>query len=221
MSIQETRRDSLRRIIAERFGGNVSRFAQSARKAQSQIADMLDGRKAFGERVARAIESNLHLPVGYLDLGYDLAVAEVQGDHRLTIKASRVPIIGTAQLAADGSWQGLGHSAGAGDGYLDVPSADQNAYAVKVTGDSMFPRIRSGEYVLCEPNHPYGPGDEVLVETADGRTMVREFLYARDGIVTLHSVNDGQGRLTLRTDEITKIHFVAAIVKYSRWRESV
>ena len=221
MSIQQTRRTSLRRIIDQRFDGNVSRFAQSAGKAQSQIADMLDGRKAFGERVARTIESNLHLPVGYLDLGYDLAVAEVRSDHRLKITASRVPVMGTAQIDAEGHWLGLEHPAGARGGYLDVPSTDQNAYAVRVIGDALSPRIRSGEFILCEPGHPYAPGDEVLIELKDGRSMVQEFLYERDGSVTLHSINDGKGRLTVQVDEIAKIHFIGAIVKSSRWRESV
>lgn len=131
----------------------------------------------------------------------------------------RVPVVGTAQLGADGFWAELGHPVGAGDGYLDVPSDDANAYAVRVVGDSMYPRIRSGEFVLCEPNHVYGPGDEVLVVTTDGRSMVKEFLYQRDGQVVLHSVNDGHGRLTLRAEDVEKIHYVAAIVKSTRWRE--
>lgn len=129
----------------------------------------------------------------------------------------RIPIVGTAQLGADGFWSELGHPIGVGNGYLDMPSSDANAYAVRVVGDSMHPRIRSGEFVLCEPNHPYGPGDEVLVVTTDGRSMVKEFLYERDGTIVLHSVNDGHGRLTLELDRVAKIHYVAAIVKSARW----
>lgn len=131
----------------------------------------------------------------------------------------RVPVVGTAQLGDEGYWTELGHPVGAGDGYLDVPSNDGNAYAVRVVGDSMYPRIRSGEYVVCEPNHAYGPGDEVLVVTTDGRSMVKEFLYLRDGQLVLHSVNDGHGRLTIPHEQVEKIHFVAAIVKSARWRE--
>jgi phage repressor protein C with HTH and peptisase S24 domain len=134
-------------------------------------------------------------------------------------RTQRIPVVGTAQLGADGYWAELGHPVGSGDGYLDVPSDDANAYAVRVVGDSMYPRIRSGEFVLCEPNHTYGPGDEVLVVTTDGRSMVKEFLYQRDGQVVLHSVNDGHGRLTLRAEDVEKIHYVAAIVKAARWRE--
>lgn len=67
MKIQEVRRARLRRFIDERYEGNVSRFAAAAGKSQSQIADMLDLRKSFGERVARSLEEKLGLPGGWLD----------------------------------------------------------------------------------------------------------------------------------------------------------
>lgn len=216
MQIQEIRREALRQAIERDFDGNVSRFAAAAGKKQSQIADMLDGRKAFGEKVAQSIEDALGWPRGFLDRGGGADDGEFRSD--APAPWGRVPVVGTAQLGDGGFWTELGHPVGVGNGYLDVPSDDRNAYAVRVVGDSMHPRIRSGEFVLCEPNHPYGPGDEVLVVTTDGRSMVKEFLYERDGTFALHSVNDGHGRVTLRSDEVVKIHFVAAIVKSARWR---
>jgi len=141
----------------------------------------------------------------------------VRSDH-ISVPAGRVPVVGTAQLGDGGYWLELEHPVGSGDGYLDIPSNDRNAYAVRVMGDSMHPRIRSGEFVICEPNHPYGPGDEVLVKTTDGRSMVKEFLYQRDGQLVLNSVNDGHARLSLPEDHVEKIHYVAAIVKSARWR---
>lgn len=159
--------------------------------------------------IARALNCTVHF----------LTADEAEDEPLLTVPPRKIPVVGTAQLGADGFWTEYGHPVGSGDGYLDMPSNDLNAYAVKVVGDSMYPRIRSGEFVLCEPNHTYGPGDEVLVVTTDGRSMVKEFLYQRDGQVVLHSVNDGHGRLTLRQEDVEKIHYVAAIVKAARWRE--
>ena len=130
----------------------------------------------------------------------------------------KIPVVGTAQLGDGGFWLELGHPVGAGDGFIDVPSDDTNAYAVKVVGDSMHPRIKSGEFVICEPNRSFHAGDEVLVVTKDGRSTVKEYLFTRDNRVTLNAVNNDHGRLTLEMDEIEKIHFVAAIVKSARWR---
>lgn len=125
----------------------------------------------------------------------------------------RVPVVGTAQLGTEGYWLETEHSPGVGDGYIDLPSRDPNAYALRVVGESMRPRIKSGDYVVVHPNTPYSADDEVLVVTRDGRCMVKVFVYRRDGVVALNSVNDGHGRITLREDEIDKIHYVAAIAR--------
>jgi hypothetical protein len=63
--VQEFRRNALRAYIAKHFPrdgdpkGNVSAFAVTVRMAQSQVADMLDGRKPFGEKVAAKIAERL------------------------------------------------------------------------------------------------------------------------------------------------------------------
>lgn len=64
---QSIRRKALQRVIKEDHAGNVSAFARLAKTAQSQIADMLAGRKSFGEKVARKIEAKASLIPGILD----------------------------------------------------------------------------------------------------------------------------------------------------------
>ena len=55
-------------------------------------------------------------------------------------------------------------------GWLQIYSADRDAYGLKVKGDSMWPRIQSGEYVVIEPNTQVHTGDEVLCEQKMGIT---------------------------------------------------
>lgn len=67
MDIQSLRRDRLREWIRDHYDGNVSRYAEIVGKKQSQIADMLDERKSFGEKVAGALEGKTPgMPSGYL-----------------------------------------------------------------------------------------------------------------------------------------------------------
>lgn len=61
VDIQDARRRNLRAHIDAAFGGNVSLFAKMIGKSQSQLADTLDGRKPFGEKVARNIERSAGL----------------------------------------------------------------------------------------------------------------------------------------------------------------
>lgn len=72
---QDVRRDRLRQWIKEHHREVVTQFALKVQKKQSQIADMLDGRKAFGEKVARDLELRAGMPPGFLDATDDKAKA--------------------------------------------------------------------------------------------------------------------------------------------------
>lgn len=130
----------------------------------------------------------------------------------------RAPVVGTAQLGPEGYWDAVEYPVGHGDGYVDVPTRDPGAYALRVRGDSMAPAIRDGWYVVIEPNSAVVQGEYVVVVTKDGRAMVKELLWERDGQVSLMSVADGYARITLRLDEIEKMHHVAFIAPPSKKR---
>jgi phage repressor protein C with HTH and peptisase S24 domain len=129
-----------------------------------------------------------------------------------------IPVVGMAQLGDNGFWAEIEYEVGVSDGRLDFPSRDPLAYGVKCKGDSMLPRIKDGEYVVVEPNHPVEPGDEVLVRAKDGRVMVKVLLYQRAGRTHLMSVNQDHAPLAIDTDQIERLHYVVAIVKASMWR---
>lgn len=131
-------------------------------------------------------------------------------------RSTPVPVVGKAMLGAEGYFEAMDYPAGHGDGYIDISSSDENAYGLKVVGSSMHPRIKNGEFVLIEPNHPYQTGDEVLVKTKDGRAMVKEFIYLRDGQYRLDSISDGYPPIFIDADQVEKIHYVAAILKSSK-----
>ncbi|MHC8334733.1 XRE family transcriptional regulator [Pseudomonas sp. LB3P25] len=132
-------------------------------------------------------------------------------------KEGVVPVVGTAKLGMDGYFEALDFPVGHGDGYLHIYSDDPNAYGLRVIGDSMHPRIKSGEYVLIEPNKMFITGDEVMVQTQDGRSMIKEFIYLRDGVYRFDSVNQDHSPLHLDQDEVSKVHLVGGILKSSRF----
>jgi phage repressor protein C with HTH and peptisase S24 domain len=112
----------------------------------------------------------------------------------------------------------LEYPVGHGDGYIDFPSRDKDAYGIRCVGDSMRPRIRDGEYAIIEPNHPVEPGDDVLVRSKDGRVMIKTFLYKRDKKVHLISINEAHPSISIMEDEIEKMHYVVATTRASMWR---
>ena len=60
----------------------------------------------------------------------------------------------------------------------------------------MRPRIKAGEFVIIEPSHECVNGDEVLIKRKQGRVMVKELLYMRDGSYHLGSVNEAHAKIT-------------------------
>jgi phage repressor protein C with HTH and peptisase S24 domain len=132
---------------------------------------------------------------------------------RIIRSEHRIPVVGTAKLGDDGHFCELDYPVGFGDGYINLPSIDPHAYALRCRGDSMAPRIKNGEFVVVNPSFEVKPGDEVLVKSSDGRVMVKQYLYRRDGRVHLLSVNESHPSLALDEAEIEAMHYVYAVVK--------
>lgn len=147
-------------------------------------------------------------------MGPERAAASSNTVHEETrLYGASIPVVGIAQLGPDGFWDDGQYPQGHGDGVVVWPSGDEDAYSLQCKGESMSPRIRHGEYVVVEPNHVIIPGDEVRVKTIDGQSMIKIFLYERDGRVHLDSVNNHFGQTIIDRDQIDKFHYVAGIAK--------
>lgn len=132
-----------------------------------------------------------------------------------TVNFKHIPVVGGAQLGNGGFWTDLQYPIGFGDGYVNWPTNDPDAFSLKCKGDSMKPRIKNGEYVIVEPNHHYLPGDEVLVITKQGEVMVKTFLYERDNEVMVMSINEEHPPLRFPLSDLEHIYYVAGIAKPS------
>lgn len=217
------RRERLRLLVSEM---SQSELSKHARMSLSQIGQWLSGERNISEMSARRIEIAASKPRGWMDAASEPSEstrpptdADWNGRPETLVRLRRhlVPVVGKAKLGDDGFFAELEYPVGHGDGYVDCPTDDPNAYALHCVGSSMLPRIKPGEYVVMEPGRQVVPGDEVLVRSSDGRVMVKELLYIRDGQVHLGSVNDNQPKLAIPIQEIDRMHYVAAIVKRARW----
>ncbi len=71
--------------------------------------------------------------------------------------ARRIPLIGLAQAGDGGFFDDAGFPAGSGWDEIVFPNvADENAYALEISGDSMLPAYRDGDVVIVSPNSPCG-----------------------------------------------------------------
>lgn len=128
------------------------------------------------------------------------------------VRPGLVPVVGDAVLGVDGMIDMVEYRGG----WLKIYSDDPNAYGLRVRGDSMWPRIQSGEFVLIEPGTTTHPGDEVFVRTSEGHNMIKVLNYTREGEYQFTSINQDHRPVTMPRNEIQKVEFVAGILKASR-----
>jgi len=131
-------------------------------------------------------------------------------------KLKRVPIVGTAKLGDNGFYEELSPISGGGDGAVEIVTADPRAYGLRVRGQSMFPAIRDGWYVIVEPSATPATGEYVLVKLSNGKKMVKELLYRRSTSVEVMSVNGGE-RLSFDVTELESLEAVSAVIPPSKW----
>jgi phage repressor protein C with HTH and peptisase S24 domain len=214
--------------MGETLGERVRRLREARGMSQE---DLVKGMPEFSASALSQVESgrskgmkpgNLVEIARRLDLtAEELVTGRVRKNGRRGREPDRVPVIGFAIATPehDGYFDDMGLPAGGGDEFVAWPTTDPNAYALRVKGDSMQPRIRPGELVVVEPNARVAPGHDVLVRTKDGRRMVKQLLYQRGGEVALGSINQAHKQTTITLEEIESMHFVAGIVPQSSFRE--
>lgn len=214
------RRQKLAEYIDSLGVGGQRKVADALGKDASYVSRMLypdekAGKKRIGDEMVLALESGLNLPRGWFDGIAELSAPAEHADLEYAGKVppGAVPVVGEAILGVDGMIQMEEHRAG----WLQIYSADKEAYGLKVKGDSMHPRIQSGEFVVIEPNTHIHTGDEVFVRTRDGHNMIKIMNKTRDGNYQFSSINNDHKPITLESHQIEKMQYVAAIVKATRF----
>lgn len=214
------------KAMADRLGVTSAQISQ----LKTRSLHSTSGRpRTIGDEQARKMEQAFNKPTGWMDtlplpadgppLGSGVSGAGLAWATTAVRVPSgyRIPVVGHARLGDNGHFVELEYPVGHGDGYLDMPSSDPNAYAIRCVGDSMAPRIEDGEYVIVEPNREVKNGDEVLVRATDGRVMVKKFLYERDRRLHLVSVNSAHPPIVIDAEHVTVMHRVVGRVDFMRW----
>ena len=121
-----------------------------------------------------------------------------------------IPLIGLAQAGRGGIFDDAGFPVGGGWDEVAFPQvADENAYALEITGDSMLPVYRDGDTVIVAPNAGVRRGDRVVVKTLEGEVMAKLLVRRTAHHVELTSFNPEHPD---RTIDVKDIDWIARIV---------
>jgi phage repressor protein C with HTH and peptisase S24 domain len=117
--------------------------------------------------------------------------------------ARTLPLLGFAQAGSGGYFDDAGFPAGEGWDQIAFPEvADQHAYALKVSGQSMLPAYRDGDVILVSPSAAIRRGDRVVVKTRDGEVMAKELKRRTPSAIELRSLNAEHEDRTLSAEDV-------------------
>ena len=214
------RRDSLTQgKIADALGinqGSVSSYLNGYNALNIKVASVVAGLisqpvETFSPRLAEEISKLAKAATSGPSAPPE--PSNVEQGPKITSAPRKIIIVGTAQMGPDGYWCGIDGN----EGWVETYSKDEDAYALRLKGDSMAPAIRNGWIAVCEPNHRLVPGEYVMVTTIDGQSMVKELLFETKDSVSLMSVNSAYGeRRSIPWEDIEKIHYVGNILAPSK-----
>jgi phage repressor protein C with HTH and peptisase S24 domain len=122
----------------------------------------------------------------------------------------RIPLIGMAQAGDGGFFDDSGFPAGAGWDEIVFPQiADENAYALEISGESMLPAYRDGDVVIVSPNSPVRRGDRVVMKTREGEVLAKELKRRTAKTIELRSINPEHPD---RAFDVKDVQWIARIV---------
>lgn len=127
-------------------------------KSTSQTSDLLTGKAAFGEKVARSIEKSASLSVSWLDvLGEDADTAVG------SVLRRQVPLLTETQIVTFKKIVNNFDSIESNREQIttSVP-IKRHTFALRVMGDSMIPRFSPGMVLIIEPEMEAQPNDYVI-----------------------------------------------------------
>ena len=114
-----------------------------------------------------------------------------------------VPILGLAQAGAGGFFDDGGFPAGHGWDEIPFPGlADDSAYALEVSGDSMLPLYRNGDVIIVSPAAQVRRGDRVVVKTTDGEVMAKVLKRRTAAEIELGSLNPEHAARTIKRGDV-------------------
>lgn len=196
--------------------GELADAIEWSQQALSTLEKRDSKKSAYSSQIAKALDVDLDWLI--MGVGSMSATDSKTHDDRKLIRY--VPVKGTAQMGDKGYWIELDYMGNGGDGYLEVNNASDAAYVIRAVGDSMFPAIRSGWYIVFDPKRDPCAGEYVHIVLTDGRNMIKEFVSSQHGVLTVISVN-GMDRISFNCEEVNVLNPFVEIQPPSRLRDDL
>ena len=174
-------RDALTQLARER--GQLA-ADENGRTKPIHCANPVDKSAAAGD--GRSLKSKGKSSFGKnLDVAYLSGVLHEMADRSAggpePVKLHPVPVVNRVSAGYPKDFTDLAYPRGVADQFIGCPDiADPDAFAARVSGDSMSPKYHPGDVVIFSPALPIRPGDDVFARFEDGQTTFKQVFFEQD-----------------------------------------
>ncbi len=168
------------------MGRSQADLARHLNLDPSSLVKTLDGRRTLRQRELIKLETFFGEK---LVADTSAAPAEISSRSR---RSRRVPVYG---YAAAGGEDRIAFADDQVLEWLDPPpwwNGEADLVYVRITGDSMEPRIHSGEVIPVRLRYPPAKGDDCLVEFRDNTALCKTYESQKNGRVYLKQYNEAK-----------------------------
>ena len=203
---------------------------RTPRDVRVVLQNLIKGRGASGEGQAKngngvAISPSPHapfpLPLNLDDAYLSGVLHELVDKHSANIEhvaTNAVPVINKVSAGYPKDFTDLSYPPRVADQYVGCPDVNDNdAFAARVSGDSMIPKYREGDIVIFSPAAACKDGDDCFVRFDDGHTTFkRVFFETTEGtsMIRLQPRNEKYRPQVVPSDQISGMY--KAVFKYQR-----
>jgi repressor LexA len=133
-------------------------------------------------------------------------------DREVFCRMRRIPVVSCTAAGEPIEYEDM-FPVGYSDEFVEAPDiTDENAFALRIRGDSMEPYLSDGDVVIVCPSWKVKEGKPVVVKTKDGEVTCKMFNKSGDKIV-LSAVNPRYPPRVLSTGEVIWVYPVVRAIK--------
>ena len=198
MENKEIRRRNLLRLAGE--FGTLKALAEATKTDPAHLSQIKNQTRDMGDDVARRFEKRLKKPLGWMDLPH--AGTQENPDNTTPGPDIRgtVPLISWTKAGKWGEIQDPFHPGDAEEWIPTTAAVSKSAFALRVRGDSMEPRIPDGAIVIIDPAAQYGHGKIVLAKRTNDQEATLKQLWYDGAVPKLRPLNERYAILDMPED---------------------
>lgn len=210
---------SLYEAKKKQLGLSQASIAEDLGKSQGAVAHWLNGKLPLNAKAVAGFARLLQ--VNAADISPSIAreftehAATVSSAMSLEDYAKRVMVI--ESISPDEN--GIISSTTPLDGWVTIDDDNSQAFALEVKGNALWPRVKSGEFIVIERGTRVQAGDDVYIVLKNGQRLLKTLTPSRTNDL---QVSDIAGKQTLPqvldSNDIKDVYFLSAIIKPTRYR---